>query len=188
MGSLHAAAGTATVPAAGRRRDGPLRGLGARRSVRFQLHDRGRERALDTTDGVDAKLPARERREPAAWRPGGELTPLEEEMVACAAAGELVGYGGGSFSLDQMQAWGHERTVRAAVLRHLLIGKDWPTDARGARLRGIRISGPLDLEAAVLHCPLYLDSCFLDAKLVCLDQATAMGLTITGCHLAELTG
>lgn len=83
---------------------------------------------------------------------------------------------------------GPERIVRAAVLRHLLIGRDWPTDPRGVRLRGIRISGPLDLEAAVLHCPLYLDSCFLDAEIVCLDQATATGLTITGCHLAGLTG
>ena len=102
---------------------------------------------MDSTDGVGAKLPARERREPTEWHPGGELTPLEEEVVACAAAGELANYGGGSFSLDQMQAWGQERTVRAAVLRHLLIGKDWPADARGVRLRGIRISGPLDLEA-----------------------------------------
>ena len=55
-------------------------------------------------------------------------------------------------------------------------------------MRGILISGPLDLEAAVLHCPLYVDSCFLDAELVRLHQATATGLTITGCHLAGLTG
>ena len=48
-------------------------------------------------------------------------------MVASAAAGELVDCGGGPFSLIEMQAWGEERTVRAAVLRHLLIGKDWPT-------------------------------------------------------------
>jgi hypothetical protein len=140
------------------------------------------------SDAVSAKLPDRERRDPAVWRPGSELTPLEEEMVACAAAGELVDCGGGPFSRGAMQAWGPERTVRAAVLRHLLIGRDWLTDARGVRLRGIRISGPLDLEAAVLHCPLYLDSCFFDAELVCLDQASATGLTITGCHLAGLTG
>ena len=114
--------------------------------------------------------------------------PLEEDMVASAAAGELVDCGGGPFSLIEMQAWGEERTVRAAVLRHLLIGKDWPTDARGVRLRGIRISGPLDLQAATLHCPLHLDSCILDAQLVCLDQAAATVLTITGCHLAGLTG
>lgn len=55
-------------------------------------------------------------------------------------------------------------------------------------MRGIRIGGPLDLEAAVLHCPLYLDSCFLDAEIGCLDQAAATGLTITGCHLAGLMG
>jgi len=87
-----------------------------------------------------------------------------------------------------MQAWGEERTVRAAVLRHLLIGNDWPTDARGVRLRGIRISGPLDLQAATLHCPLQLESCILDAQLVCLDQAAATVLIITGCHLVALTG
>jgi hypothetical protein len=144
--------------------------------------------SLDMSDAVSAKLPDRERRDPADWHPGSELTPLEEEMVACAAAGELVDYGSGPFSLAAMHAWGPERTIRAAVLRHLLIGKVWPTDARGVRLCGIRVSGPLDLEAAVLHCPLYLDSCLLDAELVCLDQATATGLTITGCHLAGLTG
>ncbi len=165
-----------------------MRGLGARRSVRFQLHDKGWERAFDMSDAVNAKLPDRERRGPVVWRPGSELAPLEEEMVACAAAGELVDCGGGPFSLPAMQACGPERTVRVAVLRHLLIGRDWPTDARGVRLRGIRISGPLDLQAAVLHCPLYLDSCLLDAELVCLDQAAATGLTITGCHLAGLTG
>jgi len=135
-------------------RDVQLRGLSAGRSVRFRSHDMGRERALDTTDGVGAKPPPRERRAPAGWRPpGGELMPLEEEMVASAAAGELVDCGSGPFDLVEMQAWGEDRTVRAAVLRHLLIGKDWPADARGVRLRGIRISGPLDLQAATLHCP-----------------------------------
>jgi len=76
----------------------------------------------------------------------------------------------------------------AAVLRHMLIGKDWLADARGVRLRGIRISWPLDLQAATLRCPLQLDSCILDAQLVCLDQAAATVLTITGCHLAALSG
>lgn len=77
--------------------------------------------------GVGAKLPAQEQRGPVVWRPGSELTPLEEEMVASAAAGELVDCGGGPFNLAAMQKWGPERTVSAAVLRHLLIGKDWNT-------------------------------------------------------------
>jgi hypothetical protein len=109
-------------------------------------------------------------------------------MVAGAAAGELVDCGKGPFSLAEMQAWGEERTVRAAVLRYLLVSNEWPADARGVRLRGVRISGRLDLEAAVLRCPLYLEGCFLDGDPVCLDQATAMALTITGCRLAGLTG
>lgn len=109
-------------------------------------------------------------------------------MVANAAAGELVDRGSGPFNLVEMQAWGQKRTVRAAVLRHLLIGKDWATDARGVRLRGIRISGPLNLETAVLRCPLHLDSCLLESEPVRLDQATATVLAITGCHLAGLTG
>ena len=178
----------APVQAAGQTARRYIARPGARHSVRFQSRDACRERALNMSDAMGAKLPIRERREPAGWHPGDELTPLEEEMVAFAAAGELVDCGGGPFNLDQMQAWGQERTVRAAVLRHLLIGKDWPADARGVRLHGIRISGPLDLTAAVLHCPLHLDSSLLDAELVCLDQATATGVTITRCHLPGLTG
>jgi hypothetical protein len=139
---------------------------------------------LDASDGVDAQLPAGRR----GAAPGWNLTPLEAEMIAGATAGELVDRGKGPFGLAEMQTWGEERTVRAAVLRHLLVSKEWPADARGVRLRGIRISGHLDLEAATLRCPLYLESCFVDGEPVCLDQATAMMVTITGCRLAGLTG
>ncbi len=96
-------------------------------------------------------------------------------MVAAAAAGELVDRGEGPFTLAEMQAWAEERTVRAAVLRHLLFAGQWPVDAKGVRLRGVRISGLLDLEAAALRCPLLLDCCYLDADdSACLDHATAM--------------
>lgn len=57
----------------------------------------------------------------------------------------------------------------------------------GRPVAGVRISGLLDLQAAVLRCPLRLDGCLLDEP-VCLDQATAMVLSVTGCHLAGLTG
>jgi hypothetical protein len=42
-------------------------------------------------------------------------------MIAAAAAGELVDRGEGLFSLAEMRMWGEERTIRAAVLRHLLV-------------------------------------------------------------------
>jgi hypothetical protein len=114
---------------------------------------------------------------------------LEDKMLAATAAGELVHCGEGRFELADVKACGKERTVRAAVLRHLLITNEWPLDAKGVRLRGVRISGHLDLQAATLRCPLLLDSCYLDAdELACFDGATASDVTLTGCQLAGLTG
>jgi len=144
---------------------------------------------LGTSDGVGAQLPAKNRPAEPGWRPGGDLSPLEEEMVAGAAAGELVERGAGPFNLAEMQAWGKERTVRAAVLRHLLVAGQWPVHAKGVRLRGVRISDCLDLEAATLRCPLSLECCYLDADdPACLDSATASRVALTGCELAGLTG
>jgi hypothetical protein len=144
---------------------------------------------LNTSDGVGAQLPARDRPAQPGWRPGGILTQLEEEMVAGAAAGELVDRGKGPFALAEMQAWAQERTVRAAVLRYLLTAGQWPVDEKGVRLRGVRIGGLLDLEGTALRCPLLLDCCYLDAdEPVCLDDATVSRLTLTGCQMAGLTG
>jgi hypothetical protein len=124
-----------------------------------------------------------------SWHPGEDLTPPEEEMQTKAAAGVLVGSGEGPFDLAAMREWGKERVIRAAVLRHLLAAGDWPVDARGVRLRGVRIHGHLDLEGVTLRCALRLKDCYLDAKEpVCLDHAIAYRLTLTRCHLAGLTG
>jgi hypothetical protein len=123
------------------------------------------------------------------WLPGDHLTALEEEICACAAAGNYLDRDGGSFSLSAMQSWPTERTVRAAVLRHLLVDQGRPVDPKGIRLRGIRIGGVLDLQAVTLRCPLVLDGCFLDAeKPVCLDHAVAHDISLVNCHLPGLTG
>jgi hypothetical protein len=115
--------------------------------------------------------------------------PLEEEMVARAGTGELVDGGGGLFSLAEMQAWGEERTVRAAVLTHLLVAAQWPVDGKGVRLRAVRVSGFLDLEAAAVRCPLSLDRCYLDTdESVRLDHATASLVIMTRCQLPGVTG
>jgi hypothetical protein len=120
-------------------------------------------------------------------QPGGHPA-LAEEMRAKAAAGELLDGGAGPFDLAAMQLWGEERTVSAAVLRDLLVGGQWPVHAKGVRLRGVKISGLLDLEGATLRCPLSLDSCYLEADdPVCLDHATASRVALTGCQLAGLT-
>ena len=113
---------------------------------------------------------------------------LAEKLRAKAAAGELLDCGAGPFDLAAMQQWGEERAVSAAVLRDLLVGGRWPVHAKGVRLRGVKISGLLDLEGATLRCPLSLDGCYFDAgDPVSLDHATASRVALTGCHLAGLT-
>jgi hypothetical protein len=115
-------------------------------------------------------------------------TPLEKQMRAKAATGELLDCGAGPFDLPAMRLWGAERAVRAAVLRDLLAGAKWPVHAKGVRLRGVKISGVLDLEGATLGGPLSLASCYLDADdPACLDHATASRVVLTGCQLAGLT-
>ena len=110
-------------------------------------------------------------------------------MVVAAAAGESVDRGEGPFDLAEMQTWGEERTVRAAVLRHLLIAGQWPIDTRGIRLRGMRISGHLSLESAIIRCPVLLEGCYLDAdEPVCFAFATASRIALAGCQLAGLMG
>ena len=150
------------------------------RSVRFRLDRIGGERHLDGSTGLGSQ---------PDWRPGDDLTRLEETMVAGAASGELVDCGEGPFSLAEMQAWEADRTLRAAVLRHLLITGEWPVDAKGVRLRGARIGGLLDLEAAAVRCPLALEECYLDAdEPARLDHASASRVTLAKCHLAGLSG
>jgi hypothetical protein len=110
-------------------------------------------------------------------------------MVTGAGTGELVDHGDGPFTLAEMRAWGEERTVRAAVLRHLLTAAEWPVHAKGVRLRGLRISGRLDLEAAAVRCPLSLDRCYLDGdEPACLNHASASRVALTNCQLPGVTG
>jgi hypothetical protein len=137
---------------------------------------------LETSD-TDPQPPSQAQLTQAAGHP-----TLEEEMRAKAATGELLDYGKGPFDLTAMQLWGEERAISAVLLRDLLVGGQGPVHAKGVRLRGVKISGLLDLEGATLRCPLSLDSCYLDsADPVCLDHATASRIALTGCQLAGLT-
>jgi hypothetical protein len=118
--------------------------------------------------------------------PGGGHPTLAEQIRAKAKTGELLDPDEGPIDLDAMQLRGKERTVSADVLRDLLVGGRWPVHAKGVRIRGVRISGLLDLEGATLRCPLSLDSCYFDGA-VCLDHVTASRIVLTRCQLAGLT-
>jgi hypothetical protein len=121
------------------------------------------------------------------WRAGDALTATEEMMRGGSEVGGLVGAGSGPYGLAAMRAWGSERTVRSAVLRHLLVSEEWPVHAKGVLLRGLRISGQLDLEGAVLRCPLLLDSCYVPEPVV-LAGATVSLLGLRKCYVAGLQG
>ena len=110
-------------------------------------------------------------------------------MRAGAKAGKLVDADPSSSGQAGMDTWGQERTVRAVVLRHLLIDNDWPVDARGVVLHGVRVSGFLDMKGATLRCALCLNSCYLDAsEPVCFDHATASLIELIKCQMPGLTG
>jgi hypothetical protein len=74
--------------------------------------------------------------------------------------------------------------VRAELLAELLTGRRRPdgSQARAVRLRGARVSGTLDLDAARLECPLLLDRCFLEHP-VSLRDARAQAIRLPGCHV-----
>jgi hypothetical protein len=147
---------------------------------------------MAANDATDAQLPAGPERPKLSEQdqyPGGDLSGLEEDMVAAAALGEPVDRRDGPLELDLGQAWGEERTVRAAVLRWLLVAGRRPLHARGIQLHGVRIGGCLDLEGAALLCPLLLENCYFDAEeSACFDYALASRITLTRCQLPGLTG
>jgi hypothetical protein len=86
-----------------------------------------------------------------------------------------------------MQAWGPDRTVRAAVLRHLLVTDEWPVHERGPQLKGLRIMGHLNLEPATLRRPLQMEGCYVPEG-VSLTGATVSLWSMRNCQVAGLAG
>jgi hypothetical protein len=116
---------------------------------------------------------------------GMELTACEQALADAAAMGALVDARAGAAALDDPATgadWGPERTVRGEVLFQLVVGEPAP---RGVALRGARIIGGLNLEAARLRCPMLLEGCFFDAP-INLRQARAEAIRIAGCRLTCL--
>jgi hypothetical protein len=101
--------------------------------------------------------------EPAAVAAVADLTDPEQRLVAAARAGQPLDLAGGEpIDAEEMDGWGPERTVRAGVLRDLLLGRHGELDPRGVQLRGARIDGVLDLD----------------------DVRTPTALRLTDCHAA----
>jgi hypothetical protein len=120
------------------------------------------------------------------WRPGDALRPAERAMLAAAESGEWLGDPAETpVPVEEMRKRGARRTVRAAVVRHQLVADEWPVHARGLKLAGIKVTGTLDLEAAVVRCPIFLVKCLLDAPVHAV-LARTRSISLHRCHLRGL--
>jgi hypothetical protein len=116
-----------------------------------------------------------------------ELAEPEQRVVLAASTGKLVDLQAGDAHLDdpsQAERWDATRTVRADLLTELLTGRRQPQagPVRAVKLRGARIIGVLDLEAAKLACPLLLEGCSVDEP-INLKEAWAGAIRLPGSHL-----
>lgn len=92
-----------------------------------------------------------------------DLTPAEEQLWHAFPKGEPVDFRAPDDEDAATGAdWGPERTVRASVLRALLLSTPPDGEIPTLRLSGARITGRLSLMYAVVEHPLHLRYCHLD--------------------------
>jgi hypothetical protein len=128
---------------------------------------------------------------PAASVAAENLSDAERQMVRAAISGTLVDLRTGHASDDDPahgKSWDISRQIRATLLADLLTSVRCTSGEPplAVKLRGARITGSLDLEAATLTCPLLLQDCYIH-ELVNLDDATARVIRLPGSHLPGLT-
>ncbi|MFI1567476.1 membrane-associated oxidoreductase [Streptomyces sp. NPDC020490] len=93
-----------------------------------------------------------------------ELTPAEQRVWRAYATGTTVDFGEGEEEQAQDPAhgadWGPERTIRARVLRALILnGPQEPGEVAALKVGGARITGELDLRYATIGCVVRLSHC-----------------------------
>ncbi|MFB4312123.1 hypothetical protein [Actinomadura sp. GTD37] len=109
----------------------------------------------------------------------GELSEAERALLEAAATGAWADVRAAGTDAD--------RRVRAGLLAELLTGGRTSETGRprSVKLRGARVTGVLDLEAAELACPLLLADTRFEEPVV-LSEATAPSLRLPGCHVPAL--
>ena len=120
----------------------------------------------------------------------GELRDAERKLLDAGVGGLLADLrpeNADGNDTAQGASWDSSRQIRAGLLADLLTGILLPggKHPRTVKLRGARITGSLDLEAATLTCPLWLWDCYLDEPVI-LDRATAPAIRLYDCHLPGL--
>jgi hypothetical protein len=114
--------------------------------------------------------------------PAGEFVDLASVKIGIGrTAGENAPVDGDS--------WGPERTVRAEVIRSLLLGayEVGAGSAPAVRLRGARITGPLEILGGAITHELVLSGCHLDEP-VRFTGSTTRTIRMTDCRLPGFSG
>ncbi|MBY6386617.1 hypothetical protein HG717_22225 [Rhodococcus erythropolis] len=81
--------------------------------------------------------------------------------------------------------WGRKRRIPAAALRVVLTDRDLAVDPHGLRIKGARITGPVDLENVQFNHPLHLTESHVEHD-IDLTGSTLKELHLCGSHVTSL--
>jgi uncharacterized protein YjbI with pentapeptide repeats len=117
------------------------------------------------------------------------LEPVEVRLLDHVIEGTWLDLAPGTrIDKASMASWDTGRTIRATVIRDILRGRLAPDpDPHGVRIRGARVSGPLDLDSLSTKVTLELQECFLPEGLSACD-ACLSGVRLEGCRIERSSG
>ncbi|MFE4636498.1 membrane-associated oxidoreductase [Streptomyces sp. NPDC056773] len=118
-----------------------------------------------------------------------DLTPAERRVWDAFPSGERVDFTEGpDEDASEGAGWGPERTVRAEVLAALLLnGSSASGQVAGLNVRGVRITGKLNLKYAVVDHAIRLRGCWFERKPL-IYGAQLRALVLSDSALPGLTG
>ena len=122
----------------------------------------------------------------------GDLTESESLVWKAFTRGTWADLRSGNPDADALanvDSWAADRTVRAEVIRALLLGagETEPGYFPGLRLRGARVSGRLDLMGATVAYALVCEHCHFDDELRLVESSTKT-VRLVACALASFNG
>lgn len=104
------------------------------------------------------------------------LSEAEAHLVAAAANGGRISFGEGA----RPEEAAPEVTLRADLVRHVLLARDVALHDQGLRLRGAWICGKLDLQGCTCEADITLTDCVLD------EEVSLLNAQLRGLHLSGL--
>jgi len=119
-----------------------------------------------------------------------KLREMEKKVVIAAGQGASANFKSGNHQADNPEngaSWGEDRTIRAQIIRDLCLGTNprWTVHTKGLQIKGAKITGKLDLEAAAISHPLLLIDCYFENQMTFTDAETRM-LDLSGSHTKDI--